>query len=99
MTEIKRHKFDELYTSYYKTPNAAGITAGPKTVYTLFERRYDTNGREMMEPQKMVAVQQEGNIIVLYAEEFSEKFLKQLTEWDGKMSDQAISGLGEVPRK
>ncbi len=99
MTEPKRHKFDELYTSYYKTPNAGGIMMGPKTTYTLFERRYDTVGREMMEPMKMVAVRQEGNIVIIYADEFSTAFLKHLTEWNGKMSDQAVSGLGEVPKE
>ncbi len=95
MTEPKRHKFDELYESYHGTPNAGGITVGPKTAYTLFERRYDTAGLEMMEPMKMVAVQQEGNVVVLYADNFSKEFLEHLTEWNGKMSDQAISGLGD----
>lgn len=99
MTETKRHKFAELYDSYFEAPNAVGIQTGLKTAYTLFERRYDTAGRKMMEPMKMVAIQQEGNIVIIYASEFSKEFLKHLTEWDGKMSDQAVSGLEVIPKE
>lgn len=99
MTEIKRHKFDELYNSYFKTVRKDGLRIGSRVTYTLFERCFDLDGRAMMEPAKMVALQQEGNIVVLCADNFSEEFLKTLTEWNGKMSEQAVSGLAEVPKE